>query len=151
MRAVKDNQRLLSESIREFFEAFVSDPQSTPHSVQETVEKDHGLLATLRCHSFSQLECFAKPEQWPNLRFFAVVEFIREIGEKVTTSRRLYISSLEANAESLLQAVRSHWSVENRLHWCLDVAFADDQMRWREGHAANNLGVLKHVALNLIR
>ena len=51
--AVKDNQRLLSESIREFFEAFVSDPQSTPHSVQETVEKDHGRLGTRRCYAFS--------------------------------------------------------------------------------------------------
>ena len=88
-----------------------------------------------------------KSEQWPNLRSFAVVESIREIGEKVTTSRRLYISSLPANAESLLQAVRSHWSVENRLHWCLDLAFADDQMRLREGYAANNLAVLKHVPL----
>ncbi len=78
-------------------------------------------------------------------------ESTRKIGEKVTTSRRLYISSLEANAESLLQAVRSHWSVENLSHWCLDVAFADDQMRLRGGYAANNLGVLKHVALNLIR
>ena len=146
--AVKDNQRLLSESIREFFEAFASDPQSTPHSVQEIVEKDHGRLETRRCYAFSQLECLVKPEQWPNRRSFAVVESTREIREKVTTSRRLYISSLEANAESFLQAVRSHWSVENRLHWCLDVAFADEQMRLREGHAANNLGVLKHVALN---
>ena len=149
--AVKDNQRLLSESIRGFFEAFVSGRQSTPHSVQETVEKDHGRLETRRCYAFSQLAYLVKPEQWPNLRSFAVVESTREIGEKVTTSRRLYISSLEANVEPLLQAVRSHWSVENRLHWCLDVAFADDQMPLREGYAANNLGVLKHVALNLIR
>ena len=79
-----------------------------------------------------------------------MVESTREIEEKSTTSRRLYISSLEANAEPLLQAVRSHWSVENLLHWCLDVAFANDQMRLREGYAANNLAVLKHVALNLI-
>ena len=148
--AVKDNQRLLSESIREFCESFASDPQSTPHSVHETVEKDHGRLETRRCYTFSQLECLVKPEQWPNLRSFAVVESTREIGEKVTTSRRLYISSLEANAESLLQAVRSHWSVENFLHWCLDVAFVDDQIRLREGHATNNLGVPKHVALDLI-
>ena len=149
--AVKDKQRLLSESIREFFEAFVSDPQGTPHSVQETVEKDHGRLETRRCYAFSQLECLVKPLQWPNLRSFAVVESTLEIGEKVTTPRRLYISSLPANAESLLQAVRSHWSEENCLHWCLDVAFADDQMRLSEGYAANNLAVLKHVTLNLIR
>ena len=149
--AVKDNQPLLAEAIREFFETFETDPQSTPHSVHETIEKDHGRLETRRCYAFSQLECLVKPEQWPNLRSFAVVESTREIAEKVTTSRRLYISSLEANAEPLLQAIRSHWSVENRLHWCLDVAFADDQMRLREGYAANNLAALKHVALNLIR
>ena len=149
--AVKDNQPLLAEAIREFFETFETDPQSTPHSVDETIEKDHGRLETRRCYAFSQLECLVKPEQWPNLRSFAVVESTREIAEKVTTSRRLYISSLEANAEPLLQAIRSHWSVENRLHWCLDVAFADDQMRLREGYAANNLAALKHVALNLIR
>ena len=119
--------------------------------MQETVEKDHGRLETLRCYAFSHLECLVKPEQWPNLRSFAVVKFTQEIGEKVTTSRRLYISSLDANAESILQAVRSHWSVENRLHWCLDVAFAENQMHLREGYAASNPGVLKHVALNLIR
>ena len=149
--AVKDNQRLLSESIREFFVAFVSDPQSTPHSVQETFGKDQRRLETRRCYVFSKLECLVQPERCPNLSSFAVVESTREIGEKVTTSRRLYISSLPANAESLLQAVRSHWSVKNRLHWFLDVAFADDQMRLRECYAANNLGFLKHVALNLIR
>ena len=87
--AVKDNQRLLSEPTREFFEAFASDPQSTPHSVPETVEKDHGRLETRRCYSFSQLECLVKPEQWPNLYSFAVVESTREIGEKVTSSRKL--------------------------------------------------------------
>ena len=119
--------------------------------MQEIVEKDHGRLETRRCYAFSQLEYLFKPEQWPNLRSFAVVESTREIGEKVATSRRLYISSLPANAESLLQAVRSRWGVENGLHWCLDVAFADDQMRLREVYAANNLGVLKYVALNLIR
>ena len=89
MLAVQDSQRLLSESIREFFEDFASDPQSTPHSVPETVEKDHGRLETRRCYAFSQLECLVKPEQWPNLHSFAVVESTREIGEKVTTSGRL--------------------------------------------------------------
>jgi hypothetical protein len=77
---------LLSESIREFFEDFASDPLSTPHSVQETVEKDHRRLEKRRCYAFSQLECLVKPEQWPNLCSFAVVESTREIREKVTTS-----------------------------------------------------------------
>ena len=59
--------------------------------------------------------------------------------------------SLPADAKRLAQAVRSHWAVENQLHWCMDVAFADDQMRARTGHAAHNLAILKHITLNLIR
>lgn len=68
-----------------------------------------------------------------------------------TCEQRLYISSLAPQAQRISQAVRSHWSVENRLHWCMDVIFQDDQMRARSGHAAHNLAVLKHITLNLIR
>lgn len=60
------------------------------------------------------------------------------------------ISSLPADAERIAGAIRSHWAVENRLHCCMDVAFADDQMRARSGHAAHNLALLKHITLNLI-
>ena len=60
-------------------------------------------------------------------------------------------SSLPADAQRLLRAIRSHWGVENRLHWCMDVTFADDQMRARTGYAAHHLTILKHITLNLIR
>uniref|UniRef100_UPI00036E4D43 ISAs1 family transposase n=1 Tax=Kushneria aurantia TaxID=504092 RepID=UPI00036E4D43 len=62
-----------------------------------------------------------------------------------------YISSLAPDAERLARAVRQHWGIENRVHWCLDVAFADDQMRARTAHAAHNLAILKRLTLNLIR
>lgn len=75
----------------------------------------------------------------------------RCIQGKTTLERRFYLSSLPANAERLLPAIRAHRSVENRLHWCMDVAFADDQMRARSGHAAHNLAILKQITLNLIR
>ena len=80
-----------------------------------------------------------------------MIESERLVKGKASTELRFYISSLPANAQNLAQAVRSHWAVENRLHWCMDVAFADDQMRARSGHAAHNLAVLKHLTLNLIR
>ncbi|MCL2161071.1 MAG: ISAs1 family transposase [Betaproteobacteria bacterium] len=60
-------------------------------------------------------------------------------------------TSLAPDADRLLRTIRAHWSIENRLHWCMDVVFADDQMRARTGHAAHNLAVLKHITLNLIR
>ena len=149
--AVKDNQPRLADSMRDFFTQFQVAPERTPHTATETVEKNHGRIEVRRCFAFDQLDCLVKPEQWPDLRSFAVVESERCIRGKTTLERRFYLSSLPADASRLLPAIRAHWSVENRLHWCLDVAFADDQMRVRTGHAAHNLAILKHITLNLIR
>ena len=149
--AVKDNQPRLADSMRDFFTQFQVAPERTPHPATETVEKNHGRIEVRRCFAFDQLDCLVKPEQWPDLRSFAVVESERCIRGKTTLERRFYLSSLPADASRLLPAIRAHWSVENRLHWCLDVAFADDQMRVRTGHAAHNLAILKHITLNLIR
>lgn len=149
--AVKDNQPLLADSMRDFFTQFKEAPQRTPHSATETLEKDHGRIEIRRCFAFNQLECLAKPEQWPDLKSFAIIESERCIQGQTTLERRFYLSSLPADATRLLPAIRAHWSVENRLHWCMDVAFADDQMRARSGHAAHNLAILKHITLNLIR
>lgn len=149
--AVKDNQPTLANSMRDFFAQFKAAPDRTPHAMAQTVEKDHGRIETRRCYAFDQLACLHKPEQWPDLKSFAVIESERCIKGKTTIEQRFYISSLPADANRLLPAIRSHWSVENRLHWCMDVAFADDQMRARTGHAAHNLAVLKHITLNLIR
>jgi predicted transposase YbfD/YdcC len=149
--SVKDNQPTLAASMRDFFVQFQAQPARTPHTASETVEKDHGRLETRRCYAFDQLDCLANPGQWPDLKSFAVIEAERCINGKTSIERRFYISSLPADAMRLAKAVRAHWAVENSLHWCMDVAFADDQMRVRTGHAAHNLAVLKHITLNLIR
>ena len=149
--AVKDNQPILADSVRDFFALFKAAPEKTPHTVAETVEKDHGRLETRRCYAFDQLDCLHRAEQWPGLKSFAVIESERLANGKLSTERRFYISSLPAEAARLAYAARQHWKVENCLHWCMDVAFADDQMRARTGHAAHNLSVLKQLTLNLIR
>jgi len=149
--AVKDNQPTLADSMRDFYVRFKAVPQPTPHTVVETIEKDHGRIETRRCFAFDQLDCLAKPEQWPDLKSFAVIESERCINGKTSFEQRFYISSLPADAGRLANAIRAHWAVENSLHWCMDVTFADDQMRARSGHAAHNLAVLKHITLNLIR
>jgi predicted transposase YbfD/YdcC len=149
--AVKDNQPKLAESIQDFMVDFEAQPQHTPHSFWETVEKDHGRLETRRCYAFHQLDCLYKAQQWPELKSFAVIDSERSIQGTTTRERRLYISSLATDAQRIGQAVRAHWSIENRLHWCMDVIFQDDQMRARTGHTAHNLAVLKHITLNLIR
>lgn len=149
--AVKDNQPILADSMRDFVAQFKAAMDKTPHTTSEIVEKDHGRLETRRCYAFDQLDCLHKPGLWPDLQSFAVIESERTINGKTSCERRYYLSSLPADAARLARAIRSHWSIENRLHWCMDVAFADDQMRARSGHAAHNLAVLKHITLNLIR
>jgi predicted transposase YbfD/YdcC len=149
--SVKDNQPTLADSMRDFFAASQAHPQQTPHRFDEVVEKDHGRLEVRRCYAFDQLDCLHAPQRWPDLTSFAVIASARTVKGKTTLEHRFYISSLPADAARLNRAVRQHWRVENSLHWCMDVAFGDDQMRAREGHAAHNLAVLRHFALNLIR
>lgn len=149
--SVKDNQPILADSIKDFFKLFQASPEHTPHTHSTMVDKDHGRLETRHCYAFDALSCLHKPEQWPDLKSFAVIESQRQIQGKTTVEQRLYLSSLPADAQRLAQAVRAHWNVENRLHWCMDVVFADDQMRARTNHAAHNFAVLKHITLNLIR
>lgn len=79
------------------------------------------------------------------------MESIREINGKQTIERRYYLSSLELDAERLALAIRSHWGVENQLHWVLDVVFNEDQSRVRSGYASENLATLRRWALNLLR
>lgn len=148
--AVKDNQPTLADSMREFFNQFKAQGK-TPHTMAQTIEKNHGRLETRRCYAFDQLACLDKPEQWADLKSFAVIESERCLNGKTSIEQRFYLSSLPPQAQRLSGAIRSHWRVENSLHWCMDVAFADDQMRARTGHAAHNLAVLKHITLNLIR
>lgn len=149
--SVKDNQPTLADSMRDFFAAFQAAPTKTTHRFDEMIEKDHGRVEVRRCYVFDQLDCLHAPERWPGLKSFAVIASERMIKGTTTLEHRFYISSLSADATRMNRAVRQHWRVENSLHWCMDVVFGDDQMRARTGHAAHNLSVVRHFALNLIR
>ena len=150
--AVKNNQPKLAESITTFFEIGLAEHwKNTPHTYTESVEKDHGRLEVRRCWAFTQLECLAAPQQWPDLKMFGVIETERTINGKTSHERRLYISSIAPNALTLAMTVRAHWGIENRLHWCLDVALNDDQMRARQKNAGANLAIVRRLVLNLFR
>ena len=89
--------------------------------------------------------------QWPGLKGVAKINYRRNGNEESPTDTRYYICSYQAMAESLLQATRDHWGIENSLHWVLDVAFDEDRCRVRTGHAGQNLAVARHWALNLLK
>ena len=146
---VKDNHPKLLDSI-----IFADiDPRGplTPSSTHETTSTGHGRIEVRRCTAFDATDRLHKAEAWKDVASFAVVERVRTVGERTSTERVYYISSLPADAERIAVAIRSHWEVENRLHWCLDVQFGDDYARGRIGHIAHNLALVRHMALNLIR
>lgn len=134
--SVKDNQPTLADSMRDFFDAFQAASKKTPHQFDEAVEQNHDRLEVRRCYIFDQLDCLHAPERWPDLKSFAVIASERTVKGKTTLEHRYYITSLLPDAAQLNHAVRQHWSVETSLHWCMDVVFADDQMRARTDHAS---------------
>ena len=122
-----------------------------PHT---TVEKDHGRIERRRCWAIGDPAylAYVDPEHaWPSLRSVVCIESTRRIGDHVSTELRHYLSSLPPDARRLNRVVRSHWGVENRLHWVLDLAFREDSSRVRADHAPENLAVIRHIALNLLR
>ncbi len=101
----------------------------------------------------TELEAFAAAQRWPDLAAVLAVENIRGINGKgkVTAKIRYYLSSSKLPPAQLAAAIRSHWAIENGLHWILDVGFNEDASRVRERTAARNLALLRKVALNLVR
>lgn len=117
----------------------------------EAAEKGHGRLETRRYWQTEKLDWYADKGQWEGLRSVGMVESVREINGQRSVERRYYLSSLAADIERFAKAVRGHWSIENQLHWVLDVVFGEDQARARTEQAAENLAAMRRLAINLLR
>ena len=160
---VKGNQETVHEEVKEFIDATLKEVQSprppgaklsravATLAMCETVEKDHGRLETRRYYQSTELKWFADLGKWEKLTSVGMVESIREVNGKETTERRYFLSSLPLGVETFARAERGHWSVENNLHWVMDVQFGEDQSRARAGYAAENLATLRRLALNLLK
>ena len=99
----------------------------------------------------AEIEYFNRDGRWWNLGAIGIVERTRQIGDQSSTEIHFFITSLKTGVRSFARAVRSYWSIENNLHWVLDVTFHDDLSRARAAAQAENLAVLRHFALNLIK
>ena len=150
--ALKGNQGTLREDVELFAaEQKANGFKDTTVSRHETVDADHGRIETRRYTVLHDVSWLQERHEWPGLKSIVMVESTREIGTKIESETRFYITSLDDTAERIASAIRSHWAIENSLHWVMDMVFRDDDSRVREGNAAANFATLRHMAHNLAR
>ncbi|MGD0801930.1 MAG: ISAs1 family transposase [Terracidiphilus sp.] len=145
--AVKDNQGLLAEQVRDSFLLQPSD------AVAEEIDCGHGRVEQRKCSVIADLSMIEKAAEWASLQGLVRIESERyhKVSGKIEREIRYYITSLRPDAARLNAVIRQHWGIENKLHWVLDVGFGEDLDRKRTGHAAQNFSLLNRIALNLLR
>ena len=150
--ALKGNQGTLCNDVELFAaEQKAKDFKDTTVSRHIMVDGDHGRIETRTCTVFHDTTWLQEIHDWPGLQRIIMVESTRELADKIEQETRFYITSLVYTAAQLAPVVRSHWSIENSLHWVMDMIFRDDECRVRTDHAPANFTTIKHMALNLIR
>lgn len=151
--AVKDNQPILLAAVADAFsKAETSRRRPQGSSFAETRDQGHGRTEVRRCWVMPTPEEFEPQGKWPSIASIVHIQSERIIKGKPSVSDRWYVSSIAGlNAARAAKFVRSHWQIENQLHWTLDVVFGEDQSRLRAENGAENFAVIRHVALNCLR
>lgn len=152
--ALKRNRPALHADVERFF---AEPPEGMVEPVHETSDADHGRIERRRHHVCHDVEWLWSDRRYPNeprfpgLATIAMVETSVERAGAIRRERRFYISSAKLDAKTFASAVRAHWHIENRLHWVLDVVFHDDLARLRTGSGPQNMAIVKHMAMNIVR
>jgi predicted transposase YbfD/YdcC len=152
--AIKGNKGQFYDDVTRYFEpikAMKKDDEKEGYDHYETLEKDHGRIEKRSYWAFSNIAWLAKKYPYKKLSSIGMVKSERTLNGVTSIEFRYYISSTASGAKELARAIRSHWGIENQLHWVLDVVFREDYSRVRKDNAPQNLASLRHIALNLIK
>jgi len=150
--ALKGNHPNLYEDVKSFLECERKrkyPDKELDYSIE--VNKDHGRIETRECWVSDEIDWLPQKKEWAGLKSIAMIESTRTINGKTSKEKRFCISSLPKNAKLISSVSRSHWGVENSLHWVLDMVFREDESRIRDKNGAENLAVVRHTALNMLQ
>jgi len=153
--ALKENQGNLYNDVALLFDDLEqSGYRDYVYDTTETTDKGHGRIDIRQCWTIADgdtVRHLRGAEEWKALQSVVKVKTERRLPEKTEVKTRYYISSLKGDADQALLVKRRHWSIENSLHWVLDIAFREDESRVRKDHGPENFAILRHVALNLLK
>jgi predicted transposase YbfD/YdcC len=150
--ALKGNHSRLHDDIRLFLSTEIKKSKGTKITDRyEEFDKGHGRIEQRTCYVSDQLDWLNQRDDWIDLKTIAMVESHVTVRDKTTTEQRFFISSLSPNAKEIAESVRSHWAIENSLHWVLDVTLREDDSRVRKDNAPENMAMVRHIILNMLQ
>ncbi|MEG4574159.1 ISAs1 family transposase [Microcoleus sp. N3A4] len=152
--ALKGNQKLLHKDVKDWFELARKEKfAGREHSYYQQIEGGHHRVEKRQIWTVavSELPSLHNQSLWTGLKTVVMVVSERRLWNKTTTEVRFYLSSLASNAEKISQAIRSHWGIENSLHWTLNVTFSEDKSRIRKDHSPENFALVRRLAVNLLK
>jgi predicted transposase YbfD/YdcC len=148
--ALKGNHKQLAQEVRQWWE---KNQEQLQESGEKRVESGHHRLEKRQTWAIPAAEVISPEQQgqWSGLKTIVIEKGERNLWNKKTKAVRFFLSSLPSDSEEFAGYIRHHWSIENQLHWCLDVIFREDASRIREGHSARNMSLLRRLTLNILR
>jgi predicted transposase YbfD/YdcC len=149
--AVKENQPGLYQEIELFFRGVESQTLPLTLPTCTTFDKEHGRIESRTYSITDRIDLLTTTRQWTGIKSIGSVTSIREVDDVTTENTRYFITSLPADAYLFAKAVRSHWGIENSLHWVMDIVFRDDECRIRKRHGPANFVTLKHITHNMLK